>query len=64
VIAGRPELGMPNYRDYVSGKPMTAEEVADVVSWLASHRQGPAPGQSPPSTSTATNTQTSQSNQQ
>jgi len=44
VIAGRPDLGMPGFREYVPGKPMTPEEVSDVVAWLASHRQGPAPG--------------------
>jgi cytochrome c oxidase cbb3-type subunit 3 len=64
TIAGRPELGMPGYQEYVSGKPMTAEEIADVVGWLSSHRQGPAPGQSTPPEQTATGTQTSQSNQQ
>jgi mono/diheme cytochrome c family protein len=64
IIAGRPELGMPGYREYVVGKPMTAEEIADVVGWLASHREGPAPGQSAPPASTAENTQNSQSNQQ
>lgn len=45
VIAGRPELGMPGFRDYVLGKPMTPEEISDVVAWLAARRQGPAPGQ-------------------
>jgi mono/diheme cytochrome c family protein len=63
VIAGRPELGMPGYQEYVSGKPMSADEIADVVGWLASHRQGPAPGQSPPA-ATAASMQTSPSTQQ
>jgi hypothetical protein len=27
---------------------MNAEEIADFVGWLSSHRQGPAPGQSIP----------------
>jgi cytochrome c oxidase cbb3-type subunit III len=45
VIVGRPDLGMPGFRDYVAGKPMTPEEISDVVAWLASRRQGPAPGQ-------------------
>jgi mono/diheme cytochrome c family protein len=44
VIAGRPDLGMPGFREYVPGKPMTPEEISDVVAWLASHRQSPAPG--------------------
>jgi cytochrome c oxidase cbb3-type subunit 3 len=64
IIAGRPELGMPGYQEYVSGKPMTTEEIADVVAWLSSHRQGPAPGQSTSPAETAAGTQTSQSNQQ
>jgi cytochrome c oxidase cbb3-type subunit III len=38
IIAGRPELGMPNYQRLVPGKPLTAEQIADVVGWLASHR--------------------------
>jgi cytochrome c oxidase cbb3-type subunit 3 len=45
VIAGRPELGMPGFRDYVPGKPMSAEEISDVVAWLASRREGTASGQ-------------------
>jgi len=38
VIAGRPELGAPDWRNDVSGKPMTAQEISDVVAWLASQR--------------------------
>jgi mono/diheme cytochrome c family protein len=44
VIAGRPELGAPDWRGYVPGKPMTDQDVTDVVAWLASHRS-PTPGQ-------------------
>jgi cytochrome c oxidase cbb3-type subunit 3 len=44
VIAGRPELGAPDWRAYVVGRPMSDQEVTDVVSWLASHRVA-APGQ-------------------
>jgi mono/diheme cytochrome c family protein len=52
VIAGRPELGAPDWRGYlagpalsgVEGRPMSDQEVTDVVSWLASHRVA-APGQ-------------------
>jgi hypothetical protein len=40
VIAGRPELGMPNYQQLVPNKPMSPEEISDVVAWLVSHRQG------------------------
>lgn len=38
VIAGRPELGAPDWRGNVLGKPMTDQEITDVVAWLASHR--------------------------
>jgi mono/diheme cytochrome c family protein len=44
VIAGRPELRAPDWRGYVKGKPMSDQEVTDVVAWLASHRVD-APGQ-------------------
>jgi cytochrome c oxidase cbb3-type subunit 3/ubiquinol-cytochrome c reductase cytochrome c subunit len=39
VIAGRLDLGMPDWREAVAGRPMTPQEIADVVAWLASHRQ-------------------------
>jgi len=38
VIAGRPELNAPDWRGNVPGKPMTAQEVTDVVAWLVSKR--------------------------
>jgi mono/diheme cytochrome c family protein len=38
VIAGRPELGAPDWRANIPGKPMTDREVSDVVAWLVSHR--------------------------
>jgi len=38
VIAGRPELGAPDWRGDVEGRPMSAEEISDVVAWLSSHR--------------------------
>jgi mono/diheme cytochrome c family protein len=38
VIAGRPELGAPDWRGNVNGRPMTSGEISDVVAWLASHR--------------------------
>lgn len=46
VIAGRPELGAPDWRGDVPGRPMSAQEVSDVVAWLASQRpllSGPSP---------------------
>jgi len=44
VITGRPELGAPDWRGNVPGKPMSNQEVTDVVAWLASHRVQ-SPGQ-------------------
>ena len=38
VIAGRPEFGAPDWRGNVPGKPMSGQEVSDVVAWLASRR--------------------------
>jgi cytochrome c oxidase cbb3-type subunit 3 len=38
VIAGRPELGAPDWRGDVPGKPMSPADVSDVVAWLAAQR--------------------------
>ena len=38
VISGRPELGAPDWRENLPGKPMSDQEVTDVVAWLASLR--------------------------
>ena len=38
VIVGRPELGAPDWRGNVPGKPMSPQDVSDVVAWLASQR--------------------------
>lgn len=38
VIAGRPELGAPDWRGNVRGEAMSDQEVTDVVAWLASRR--------------------------
>jgi len=40
VIVGRPELGAPDWRGDVPGKPMSPEDVSDVVAWLAAERTG------------------------
>jgi cytochrome c oxidase cbb3-type subunit 3 len=44
VIAGRSELGAPDWRGYVPERAMSDQEVTDVVSWLVSHRVA-TPGQ-------------------
>jgi mono/diheme cytochrome c family protein len=50
VIAGRPDLSKPDWREDVPGQPLTPQQISDVVAWLASHRR-PVPGRpaaSPP----------------
>jgi mono/diheme cytochrome c family protein len=51
VIAGRPELGAPDWRGDIEGRPMSAQEITDVVAWLSSQRPQ-FPGQPYPSSST------------
>jgi cytochrome c oxidase cbb3-type subunit III len=38
VIAGRPELGAPDWRGDLEGRPMSAQEISNVVAWLSGHR--------------------------
>ena len=52
VIAGRPELGAPDWRGNVPGKPMSDQEVTDVVAWLAARRVA-IPGQPYPDSKNA-----------
>ena len=44
IIAGRPDLGQPDWRHYVPDRVMTPQEVTDVVAWLVAQRK-PNPGQ-------------------
>jgi mono/diheme cytochrome c family protein len=53
VIAGRPELGAPDWRGDVEGRPMSAQDISDVVAWLSSQRPK-FPGQPYPISSTNT----------
>jgi len=39
VVVGRQDLGMPDWRGYVKGRPMTPQEIDDVVGWMASQRK-------------------------
>jgi mono/diheme cytochrome c family protein len=39
VIAGRVDLGMPDWRR-LADRPMTPQEISDVVAWLAAARPG------------------------
>ena len=38
IITGRPDFGAPDWRSNVPGRPMTDQEISDVVAWLSSQR--------------------------
>lgn len=44
IIAGRPDIGQPDWRNDLPGHPMSDQEVTDVVGWLASQRKTIAGG--------------------
>jgi cytochrome c oxidase cbb3-type subunit 3 len=48
VIAGRPDIGQPDWRSVQPGHPMSDQDVTDVVGWISSQRpstqQGKAAG--------------------
>lgn len=49
IIVGRPELGAPDWRANAAGKPLSSEDISDVVAWLASQRpRAPWPASSDP----------------
>lgn len=44
VIVGRPERGAPDWRANLPGKPMSPQDISDVVAWLGAQRP-PVQGQ-------------------
>jgi len=44
IVVGRPDLSHPDWRSDIAGRPLTGDEVTDVVAWLASQRSQ-TPGQ-------------------
>lgn len=54
VICGRPRLGAPDWRNDEPGHPMTAQEISDVVAFLAAQRPQ-FPGRSYSSQTTGAN---------
>ena len=38
IVAGRTDLGMPDWRT-AGDRPMTPQEISDVVAWLTAHRK-------------------------
>ena len=52
IIAGRPDIGEPDWRAHIPGRAMTDEEVTNVSAWLMSQKS-PTPGQPYPSANSA-----------
>jgi mono/diheme cytochrome c family protein len=50
IIAGRPDLGHPDWRNDRRGDPLSSQQIADVVAWMLSRRPE-FPGQPYSSTS-------------
>lgn len=44
IVAGRPDIGEPDWRNHIAGRPMTDAEVTDVVAWMIAQRPS-TPGQ-------------------
>lgn len=44
IIAGRPDLGHPDWQHDVPGQPLTDQQITDLVAWLAAQRSQ-TPGQ-------------------
>jgi cytochrome c oxidase cbb3-type subunit 3 len=38
IILGRPELGFPDWRNDVPGRPMSAQDISDVVTWMVAQK--------------------------
>jgi cytochrome c oxidase cbb3-type subunit III len=49
VVAGRPDIGEPDWRGHIPGRAMTDDEVTDVTAWLMSQKPV-LPGQPYPNT--------------
>jgi mono/diheme cytochrome c family protein len=41
VITGRGDQGTPDWRTYFPNRPLTSQEISDVVGWLSAHRALP-----------------------
>ncbi len=44
IIAGRPDIGEPDWRNHIPGRAMTDDEITDVSAWLIAQRPA-TPGQ-------------------
>jgi cytochrome c oxidase cbb3-type subunit 3/ubiquinol-cytochrome c reductase cytochrome c subunit len=48
VIAGRPDVGQPDWRNHIQGHPLSDDEITNVSAWLIAQRPA-RPGQPYPS---------------
>ena len=60
TIAGRPDLGHPDYQNDIPGHPLTDEQITDVITWLSSHRVADPGNPHPTSSGTELERRTSQ----
>jgi len=44
VIAGRPDVGQPDWRNHIQGHPLSDDEITNVTAWLMAQKPA-APGQ-------------------
>jgi cytochrome c oxidase cbb3-type subunit 3/ubiquinol-cytochrome c reductase cytochrome c subunit len=44
VIAGRPDVGQPDWRNHIQGHPLSDDEITNVTAWLVAQRPA-RPGQ-------------------
>jgi mono/diheme cytochrome c family protein len=44
IIAGRPDIGEPDWRNHIPGRAMTDDEITDVSAWLIAQKPA-TPGQ-------------------
>ena len=51
VIAGHLDDNAPDWRSYISGRPLTSQEITDVVAWIAAHRTSAEQSANRPSSS-------------
>ena len=38
IIAGRPDIGQPDWRNHIQGHPLTDDEITNVTAWLMAQR--------------------------
>ncbi len=39
LIAGQPEIGVPDFRTAIAGRPLSEQDISDLTAWLVSNRK-------------------------